>query len=196
MYACNGLLFNHESARRGETFVTRKITRGLCNIAQGIEPCLYLGNMNALRDWGHAKDYVAMQWLMLQQTKAADYVIATGQQHSIRQFVLWTAQALGITLEFIGSGLDEVGVVRQVAGADTPAIKPGDVIVRVDPNYFRPADVESLWGDASKARRELGWEPTISAQAMCQEMVSQDLQLARATALLRANGYQSLLSHE
>jgi GDPmannose 4,6-dehydratase len=196
MYACNGLLFNHESARRGETFVTRKITRGLCNIAQGIEPCLYLGNMNALRDWGHAKDYVAMQWLMLQQTKAADYVIATGQQHSIRQFVLWTAQALGITLEFIGSGLDEVGVVRQVAGADTPAIKPGDVIVRVDPNYFRPAEVESLLGDASKARRELGWEPTISAQAMCQEMVSQDLQLARATALLRANGYQSLLSHE
>ncbi len=196
MYACNGILFNHESARRGETFVTRKITRGLCNIAQGIEPCLYLGNMNALRDWGHAKDYVAMQWLMLQQEKPKDYVIATGEQHSIRQFVTWAADALGITLAFVGTGLDEVGVVRHISGESCPNIKIGDVIIRIDPSYFRPAEVESLLGDASKARRELGWEPTVSVQALCQEMVAHDLAMARSTALLRANGYQGLLSRE
>ena len=188
-YACNGILFNHESPRRGETFVTRKITRGLANIAQGIEKCLYLGNMDALRDWGHAKDYVKMQWLMLQQDIPQDYVIATGQQHSVREFVEWTAQNLGITLRFEGEGVDEVAVVEAIAGNDAPALKPGDTIVRVDSRYFRPSEVETLLGDPSKAMEDLGWAPTISPQDMCAEMTAHDLQSAKRERFMRDNGY-------
>lgn len=187
-YACNGILFNHESPRRGETFVTRKITRGMANISQGLESCLFMGNLDALRDWGHARDYVRMQWLMLQQETPEDYVIATGQQHSVRQFIDWSAQELGITLRFEGSGLDEVGIVEALNGNITTALKPGDVIVRVDPRYFRPAEVETLLGDPTKAREMLGWEPEISAREMCAEMVAADLETARRHALLQAHG--------
>ncbi len=189
LYACNGILFNHESPRRGETFVTRKITRGLANMAQGLEPCLYMGNLNALRDWGHARDYVRMQWLMLQQSHAQDFVIATGVQHSVRQFITWSAEHLGVSLRFEGEGVDEVGIVDKVVGDDAPALKPGQVIVRVDPRYFRPTEVESLLGDPSKAKRELGWEPEISVQTMCAEMVAADLAEARRHALLKQHGY-------
>jgi GDPmannose 4,6-dehydratase len=188
IYACNGILFNHESPRRGETFVTRKITRGLANIAQGLEPCLYMGNIDALRDWGHAKDYVRMQWLMLQQETAEDYVIATGVQHSVREFIAWTAEELGLRLEFRGAGVDEVAVVAEVAGDKAPALKPGDVVMRIDPRYFRPAEVETLLGDPSKARQQLGWEPEITAREMCAEMVAEDLKTARRHALLKAHG--------
>jgi GDPmannose 4,6-dehydratase len=188
LYACNGILFNHESPRRGETFVTRKITRGLANVAQGLEPCLYMGNIDALRDWGHAKDYVRMQWLMLQQETAEDYVIATGVQHSVREFIAWTAEELGLRLEFSGTGVDEVAVVAEVAGDMAPALKPGDVVMRIDPRYFRPAEVETLLGDPSKARRQLGWEPEITAREMCAEMVAEDLKTARRHALLKAHG--------
>ena len=159
IYACNGILFNHESPRRGETFVTRKITRGLANRAQGLEPCLYLGNMDALRDWGHAKDYVRMQWLMLQQDNPEDFVIATGVQFSVRQFVTWSAAELGITLRFDGTGVDEVAVVSSIEGNRAPALKVGDVVVRVDPRYFRPTEVETLLGDPSKAKAKLGLGP-------------------------------------
>lgn len=196
IYACNGILFNHESPRRGETFVTRKITRALANISQGIESCLYLGNLNALRDWGHAKDYVEMQWLMLQQDSPEDYVIATGEQHSVRQFTLWTAQNLGIDLRFTGEGLDEVGIVERIEGDIASGVKPGDVIVRVDPRYFRPAEVDTLLGDPSKAREKLGWQPRISAREMCAEMVADDLEKARRHALLRAHGFQSSVTFE
>ena len=196
MYACNGILFNHESPRRGETFVTRKITRGLANIAQGLDQCLYLGNMDALRDWGHAKDYVEMQWLMLQQDHPVDYVIATGLQYSVRDFVAWSAAALGITLEFHGSGLAETGVVMDIAGDNAPALKEGDVIVQVDPRYFRPTEVETLLGDASKAREALGWTPEITAQQMCQEMVACDLLEAKRHALLKLHGYSLPISTE
>lgn len=196
MYACNGILFNHESPRRGETFVTRKITRGLANIAQGLEECLYLGNMDALRDWGHAKDYVKMQWLMLQQEKPVDYVIATGLQYSVRDFVTWSADALGITLEFQGRGLEEKGIVVAVTGDNAPALKVGDVIVQVDPRYFRPTEVETLLGDASKAREALGWTPEITAQQMCQEMVACDLLEAKRHALLKLHGYSLPISIE
>ena len=188
LYACNGILFNHESPRRGETFVTRKITRGLANISQGLERCLFMGNLDALRDWGHARDYVRMQWLMLQQETPEDYVIATGQQHSVRQFIEWSAQELGITLRFEGSGPDEVGIVEALTGNITTPLKPGDVIVRVDPRYFRPAEVETLLGDPTKAREMLGWEPEISAREMCAEMVAADLETARRHALLKAHG--------
>ncbi|RKW29199.1 MAG: GDP-mannose 4,6-dehydratase, partial [Kingella sp. (in: b-proteobacteria)] len=173
IYACNGILFNHESPRRGETFVTRKITRGLANIAQGLEDCLYLGNMDALRDWGHAKDYVRMQWLMLQQEQPEDFVIATGVQFSVRQFVQWSAEHLGITLRFEGSGVDEVGIVESISGDSAPALKVGDVIVRVDKRYFRPSEVETLLGDPSKAKQKLGWTPEITVQEMCAEMVAE-----------------------
>ncbi|MBB4053773.1 GDPmannose 4,6-dehydratase [Devosia subaequoris] len=159
IYACNGILFNHESPRRGETFVTRKITRGLSNIAMGLEPCLYMGNIDALRDWGHAKDYVRMQWMMLQQLQPEDFVIATGVQYSVREFIQWTAKELGITLEFSGSGIDEVATVTAIEGDMAPALKPGDVIVKIDPRYFRPAEVETLLGDPSKAKQNLGWTP-------------------------------------
>ena len=196
MYACNGILFNHESPKRGETFVTRKITRGLANIAQGLEHCLYMGNMDALRDWGHAKDYVRMQWLMLQQDAPEDYVIATGKQYSVREFVVWAAADLGITVEFSGSGVDEVGVVVALEGSEAPALSVGDVIVRVDPRYFRPAEVDTLLGDPSKAQKKLGWTPEITAREMCREMVVADLQAAKRHALLRAHGYASPASAE
>ena len=196
IYACNGILFNHESPRRGETFVTRKITRGLANIAQGLEDCLYLGNMDALRDWGHAKDYVRMQWLMLQQEQPEDFVIATGVQFSVRQFVQWSAEHLGITLRFEGSGVDEVVIVESMSGDSAPALKVGDVIVRVDKRYFRPSEVETLLGDPSKAKQKLGWTPEITVQEMCAEMVAEDLQAAKRTALLKANGYDISISVE
>ena len=196
MYACNGILFNHESPRRGETFVTRKITRGLANISQGLEQCLYLGNMDALRDWGHAKDYVKMQWLMLQQDEPDDYVIATGKQYSVREFVQWSATALGISIEFNGEGIAEKGIVTQVSTDLAPAVKVGDVIIQVDPRYFRPTEVETLLGDPSKAKTQLDWQPEITAQQMCQEMVAYDLSIAKRHALLLANGYSLPITHE
>lgn len=189
IFACNGILFNHESPRRGETFVTRKITRGLANISQGLEKCLHLGNMNALRDWGHAKDYVRMQWMMLQQESPEDYVIATGEQFSVREFVTWSAEQLGISLEFSGDGKNECGTVVAVDKDKSPCVSIGDVIVRVDPRYFRPAEVETLLGDPSKAKSQLGWLPEITAKEMCAEMVSSDLEKARRDALLLDNGY-------
>ena len=182
MYACNGILFNHESPRRGETFVTRKITRGLANIAQGLDGCLYLGNMDALRDWGHARDYVRMMWLMLQQESPDDFVIATGAQHSVRQFIEWSAKELGITLEFAGTGIEETISVASIEGDKAPALQVGDVIVRVDPRYFRPTEVESLLGDPSKAKAKLGWEPEITTEQMCSEMVAADLEIAKENA--------------
>ena len=188
IYACNGILFNHESPRRGETFVTRKITRGLANIAQGLEPCLYMGNIDAKRDWGHAKDYVRMQWLMLQQDAPEDFVIATGVQYSVREFIAWSAEELGITLRFEGEGLDEVGIVEAVRGEDAPALSPGDVVVRIDPRYFRPAEVETLLGDPAKAKQKLGWVPEITTQEMCAEMVADDLKAAKRHALLKTHG--------
>ncbi len=196
MYACNGILFNHESPRRGETFVTRKITRGLANIAQGLESCLYMGNLDALRDWGHAKDYVRMQWMMLQQSEPEDFVIATGVQFSVRQFIQWSAQEVGITLRFEGRGVEEVAVVESIHGDNAPAIQVGQVIVRIDPRYFRPTEVETLLGDPSKAKAKLGWTPEITVQQMCSEMVATDLQAAKQHALLRANGFAVSVSIE
>jgi len=196
IYACNGILFNHESPRRGETFVTRKITRGLANIAQGLENCLYMGNLSALRDWGHAKDYVRMQWLMLQQEKPEDYVIATGVQYSVRQFIEWSASELGITLRFVGEGKDEQAIVDSVVGDKAPALKKGDVIVRVDPRYFRPTEVETLLGDPSKAKIRLGWVPEITVQEMCREMVANDFAQAQQHALLKQHGYSVNVSVE
>lgn len=189
IYACNGILFNHESPRRGETFVTRKITRGLANIAQGLDKCLFMGNIDSLRDWGHAKDYVRMQWMMLQQDQAEDFVIATGVQYSVRQFIQWSAQELGITLEFTGTGVDEKATVVKVEGDKAPAVQVGDVIVVIDPRYFRPAEVETLLGDPTKAKEKLGWVPEITVQEMCAEMVAEDLAQARQNALLKQHGY-------
>jgi len=189
MYACNGILFNHESPRRGETFVTRKITRALANISQGIEQCLYLGNMDALRDWGHAKDYVRMQWMMLQQETPDDFVIATGKQISVREFVRLSALELGITLEFTGEGLAEIGTVVKIEGDNAEGVKVGDVLVKVDPRYFRPAEVETLLGDPTKAKEVLGWVPEITVEEMCAEMVANDLQIAKQHALLKKHGY-------
>lgn len=196
IYACNGILFNHESPRRGETFVTRKITRGLANMALGLEKCLYLGNLSALRDWGHAKDYVHMQWLMLQQEQPQDYVIATGVQYSVRQFIQWAAEELGITITFEGNDLDEIGIVAAIEGNNAPALKPGDVIVRIDSRYFRPTEVETLLGNPEKAKRELGWEPQITVREMCAEMVMSDLKDAQRHALLKDHGYEVVLSGE
>jgi GDPmannose 4,6-dehydratase len=196
MYACNGILFNHESPRRGETFVTRKITRGLANIALGLESCLHMGNIDALRDWGHAKDYVRMQWMMLQQDEPRDYVIATGKQYSVREFITWSANVLGIEIEFRGSGVDEIGVVTSISGDLTPEITIGQTIVRIDPRYFRPAEVESLLGDPSKAKAELGWEPQITAQEMCKEMVEEDHKAARRAALLKEHNLELPVSLE
>ena len=196
IYACNGILFNHESPRRGETFVTRKITRGLSNIAQGLDQCLYMGNMDALRDWGHAKDYVRMQWMMLQQEQPEDFVIATGVQYSVRQFIEWSAAELGITLEFRGMGVDEKGVVVKVEGDMAPGVSPGDVIVAVDPRYFRPTEVETLLGDPTKAKEKLGWVPEITVQQMCAEMVAEDLKAAQRHALLKAHGHDVSVSLE
>jgi GDPmannose 4,6-dehydratase len=196
IYACNGILFNHESPRRGETFVTRKITRGLANMAQGLDTCLYMGNLDALRDWGHAKDYVRMQWLMLQQDQPEDFVIATGVQYSVRQFIAWSAAELGITLRFEGKGVDEVAIVAAIEGFKAPSLQMGDVLVRVDPRYFRPTEVETLLGDPSKAKSKLGWVPEITVQEMCAEMVSSDLQEAQRHSLLKAHGYQVNVSNE
>jgi len=196
MYACNGVLFNHESPRRGETFVTRKITRGLSNIAQGLEKCLFLGNMDALRDWGHAKDYVRMQWMMLQQNQPEDFVIATGVQYSVRQFVIWSAKELGVEISFSGQGVDEKGVVASIEGDNAPALKVGDVIVLVDPRYFRPAEVETLLGDPSNAKNKLGWVPEISVQEMCSEMIEEDLCVAKRSVLLKSHGHEIPLSRD
>jgi len=196
MYACNGILFNHESPRRGETFVTRKVTRGLANIAQGLQECLYMGNIDSLRDWGHAKDYVRMQWLMLQQDNPEDFVIATGKQYSVRQFIDWSATELGITLEFSGEGVDEVATVAAIEGDLAPALKVGDVIMRIDPQYFRPAEVETLLGDPTKAKEKLGWVPELTVQQMCSEMVMEDLKTARRHALLKEHGFELPVSLE
>ena len=196
MYACNGVLFNHESPRRGETFVTRKITRGIANCAQGLEGCLYLGNLDARRDWGHARDYVRLQWMMLQRPTPEDFVIASGAQHSVRQFARWAAEEVGITLRFEGSGVDEVGVVDEVIGSLAPGVHAGDIIVRVDPRYFRPAEVDTLLGDATKARVELGWMPEIGASELCSEMMAADLASAQRQALLKSLGYPTLIPAE
>lgn len=196
MYACNGILFNHESPRRGETFVTRKITRGLANIAQGLEDCLYMGNIDALRDWGHAKDYVRMQWMMLQQDAPDDFVIATGVQYSVRQFIEWSAAELGLTLAFTGEGTDEVATVAAIEGDKAPALKVGDVILRIDPRYFRPAEVETLLGDPAKAKAKLGWTPEITVQEMCAEMVREDLKVAQRSRVLMEHGYDTPVARE
>ena len=196
MFACNGILFNHESPRRGETFVTRKITRGLSNIAMGLEPCLYMGNIDSLRDWGHAKDYVRMQWMMLQQDEPEDFVIATGVQYSVREFISWTANELGLDLEFEGSGTDEVARVVSITGSQAPALSVGDVVMRINPRYFRPAEVDTLLGDPTKAKEKLGWVPEITAQEMCAEMVAEDHKAARRNALLKAHGLELPVSVE
>jgi GDPmannose 4,6-dehydratase len=196
MYACNGILFNHESPRRGETFVTRKITRGLANIAQGLEQCLFMGNLDALRDWGHAKDYVRMQWMMLQQNIADDFVIATGVQYNVRQFINWSAEELGVTLKFEGKGVDEIATVVAINGDKAPSLKIGDVVVKIDPHYFRPTEVETLLGDPSKAKAKLGWTPEISVQKMCSEMVASDLEEAKKHALLKTHGFKQNVSIE
>ncbi len=190
MYACNGILFNHESPRRGETFVTRKITRGMANISLGLQECLYMGNLSAMRDWGPARDYVKAQWLMLQQEVAEDFVIATGTQYSVRQFIQWSAEELGISLRFEGKGISEIAVVESVSGESELSVKPGDVIVRIDANYFRPTEVETLLGDSSKAKEKLGWIPEISTRQMCAEMIAFDLRAARQNALLINHGYE------
>jgi GDPmannose 4,6-dehydratase len=196
LFACNGILFNHESPRRGETFVTRKITRALCNIAQGLEKCLYMGNINALRDWGHAKDYVRMQWMMLQQKTPEDFCIATGVQHSIRDFILWSASELGINIRFEGDGLDEVGIVESINGDDAPGIRIGDVIIKIDSRYFRPAEVDSLLGSPKKAKEKLGWIPEINAKEMCTEMINEDLLSAKRNAFLIKNGHKLTIPTE
>ena len=196
MYACNGILFNHESERRGETFVTRKITRGLANIAQGLESCLYMGNIDALRDWGHAKDYVRMQWLMLQQDKPDDFVIATGVQYSVREFIIRSAAQLGITLRFEGAAEKEIAIVAKIVGDKAPAIQVGDVIVKIDPQYYRPTEVETLLGDPSKAKQKLGWTPEITLDQMITEMVAHDLNAAKQLALLKQHGYTVAVGKE
>ncbi|HAS3560814.1 TPA: GDP-mannose 4,6-dehydratase [Vibrio cholerae] len=196
MYACNGILFNHESPRRGETFVTRKITRAIANISQGLESCLYLGNMDALRDWGHAKDYVRMQWMMLQQDVADDFVIATGKQISVREFVRMSAKEAGIELAFSGEGVDEIATVTAVDAEKAPAVNVGDVIVRVSPKFFRPAEVETLLGDPSKAKVKLGWVPEITVEEMCAEMVAADIAKAKQHAVLKAHGFDVAISLE
>ncbi|GAB4332652.1 MAG: GDP-mannose 4,6-dehydratase [Desulfobulbaceae bacterium] len=202
MYACNGILFNHESPVRGETFVTRKITRALSRIVLGLKKCMYLGNLNARRDWGHARDYVEMQWLMLQQEEPEDYVIATGIQHSVRDFVETAAAEVGITIAWEGSGVEEVGVVTKVANvAGLPVdpsahVRAGDVIVRVDPRYFRPTEVDTLLGDPRKAKEQLGWEPRIGFRELVAEMMRADLEAARMDALCRGEGFRIREYHE
>ena len=196
IYACNGILFNHESKRRGETFVSRKITRGLANIAQGLETCLYMGNLDARRDWGHAKDYVRMQWMMLQQERPEDYVIATGVQYSVRDFIVRSVKQLGIDIEFSGKDIQEVGRVVKRTGSDAPGVKAGDVIVRVDERYFRPTEVETLLGDPSKAKKDLGWIPEITLDDMIVEMVAHDLDIAKRHALLKGHGYSVNVGRE
>ena len=196
IFACNGVLFNHESPRRGETFVTRKITRGLANIAVGLEECLYMGNIDALRDWGHAKDYVRMRWMMLQQDKPDDFVIATGMQYSVREFIEWSAKSLGISLEFSGSGVDEIATVIEINSDRAINVKVGQVILRIDERYFRPAEVDTLLGDPSKAKQVLGWEPEITAKEMCEEMINEDYKSALRYRLLKDNGLEIPISTE
>ena len=196
MYACNGILFNHESPRRGETFVTRKITRALTNIALGLEQCLYMGNMDSLRDWGHAKDYVRMQWMMLQQEQPEDFVIATGVQYSVRQFIEMAAKELGLTLRWEGEGIEEKGYVEAIEGSNAPAVKVGQNIVAIDPRYFRPAEVETLLGDPTNAKEKLGWVPQITLQEMITEMVAYDLEQAQKHALLKGQGYNIAITRE
>ncbi|MGZ8193315.1 MAG: GDP-mannose 4,6-dehydratase [Methylobacter sp.] len=196
MYACNGILFNHESPRRGETFVTRKITRGLCNIAMGLEHCLFMGNMDSLRDWGHAKDYVRMQWMMLQQEQAEDFVIATGVQYTVRQFIEMSAKELGVTLRWEGSGVNEKGYVEAIEGNNAPGLKIGQNIIAIDPRYFRPAEVETLLGDPTHAREKLGWVPQITLQEMIVEMVAHDLEQSKKHALLKKQGYNVSITRE
>ncbi len=198
IYACNGILFNHESPRRGETFVTRKITRGLANISQALETCLYMGNIDALRDWGHAKDYVRVQWLMLQQDKPEDFVIATGVQYSVRQFIEKTATVLGMQLRWEGEGVNEVGYWTNppavIVGTDPQPMPSAIPVVRIDPRYFRPTEVETLLGDPSKAKQKLGWVPVITLDEMVQEMVATDLAEAKKQALLQQHGYKIAVS--
>jgi GDPmannose 4,6-dehydratase len=196
LYACNGILFNHESPRRGETFVTRKITRGMANIAQGLEDCLFMGNIDALRDWGHAKDYVEMQWLMLQQETPDDFVIATGVQYSVREFINKTVAQLGIELAWEGEAVDEIGRVASITGDKAPGLKVGDVIVKIDPRYFRPTEVETLLGNPAKAKEKLGWTPKITLDEMIEEMVAYDLDQARQHALLKNNGFNVVVGRE
>jgi GDPmannose 4,6-dehydratase len=195
MYACNGILFNHESAVRGETFVTRKITRGISRIALGLQDCLHLGNLSALRDWGHAKDYVEAQWRMLQQDQPEDFVIATGKQHSVRQFVEMAASELGLTLAFSGEGLDEIGTIDKVEG-NKARCRVGDVVVRIDPRYFRPTEVETLLGDPTRAREKLGWVATISLHDLVAEMVASDYSAARRDSMVKQAGFQAYDYHE
>lgn len=195
MYACNGILFNHESPIRGETFVTRKITRAIARIALGLQDCLYLGNLSALRDWGHARDYVQMQWLMLQQQQAEDFVIATGQHYSVREFVQRATAELGIAIRFEGEGVDEVGIVDVVSDKKVK-LKPGEVVVRVDPRYFRPTEVETLLGDPSKAKAKLGWEPTTRFEDLVREMMQADYEAARRDSLMKLAGFQAYDRHE
>jgi GDPmannose 4,6-dehydratase len=206
IYACNGILFNHESPRRGETFVTRKITRALARIRLGLQECLYLGNLNALRDWGHAKDYVEMQWLMLQQDAPEDFVIATGRQYSVRDFVNAAAAELGMKIRWEGEGVDEIGILQSVHEPlptnDEPRATShvtgttGNVIVRVDPRYFRPTEVETLLGDPTKAKRKLGWEPRISFDELVREMVREDRRAAERDSLIKDHGYRPMTYHE
>jgi len=199
MYACNGILFNHESPRRGETFVTRKITRGLANISQGLDECLYMGNIDALRDWGHAKDYVRMQWMMLQQDQPDDFVIATGKQYSVRQFIEMSADELGIKIKWQGEGVEETGSIdasSPILSIEQSILKANDIIFRIDPRYFRPTEVETLLGDPSKAKDKLGWVPEITLQEMCKEMVTHDLEQAKQHALLKEHGYSVNISTE
>lgn len=196
MYACNGILFNHESPRRGETFVTRKITRGLANIAVGLQECLYMGNLDARRDWGHAKDYVRMQWMMLQQNSPEDFVIATGNQCTVREFIVMSAYELGIRIIFEGSGVDEIGIVDSVLSDKASNVKNGDVIVRIDRKYFRPTEVETLLGDPAYARQKLGWEPEITIGQLCAEMISEDLANAQKIAFLKKHGHSTLVGNE
>ena len=196
MFACNGILFNHESPRRGETFVTRKITRGLSNIALGLDECLYMGNINSLRDWGHARDYVYMQWLMLQQSRPDDYVIASGKQHSVRDFILWACEFLGISIMFSGSGINEIGKVSSVDPEKAPGVTVGQVIVRIDKRYFRPAEVDTLLGDASKASSQLGWEPQTSAKEVCFEMMEEDYKSAMRVKVLESKNLNLPISNE
>lgn len=196
MYACNGVLFNHESPRRGETFVTRKITRGLSNIAMGLENCLFMGNMDSLRDWGHAKDFVRMQWLMMQQEQPEDFVIATGVQYSVRQFIEMSALELGISISWEGTGVEEKGIVDGINGNNAQGLKVGQTIVAIDPRYFRPAEVETLLGDPSKAKEKLGWVPQITLQEMIKEMVACDYDEAKKHALLKVQGYHVSVSRE
>jgi GDPmannose 4,6-dehydratase len=199
MYACNGILFNHESPIRGETFVTRKITRAVARMALGLQECLFLGNLSALRDWGHAKDYVEAQWLILQQDEPEDFVISTGKQYSVRQMVETAAKELGITLRWEGEGQEEIGIVDSVEegrGVKDAALIPGQVIVRVDPRYFRPAEVETLLGDSTKAKQKLGWEPQVTFEELVSEMVRVDLDKAKCDEMVKEHGYQVFDYHE